>query len=242
MLRTEDVAPDVLPNLRDVGGLPTEDGRRTRAGVLLRSAAPKADDRDPEDVAWPPAEVVDLRSLSELKGRPHPLSRPGTRVHALPFLSGGRSYADDFSDMPDLAEVYPDFLHTGAQKLLTVLRLAAHADGPVLVHCAAGKDRTGITVAVLLRAAGVTREAVIADYVETAQNIDAVLARDMTHGPEDPTHLQRLMGAPPEAITVILDELDAAAEGAEDAAGAWLLRAGATPEDLADWRSRILAA
>jgi hypothetical protein len=122
-----------------------------------------------------------------------------------------------------------------------MLGVAAQSDGPVLVHCAAGKDRTGIAVAVLLRAAGVTRGAVIADYVRTAEHIEDVLARDRFHGPEDPTHLQRLMGAPPEAIAVILDELEAVGRDAEDPAGEWLLRHGASPADLAAWRRRILA-
>lgn len=243
MLRTDNPVanPAVVPNLRDVGGLPTESGRRTRPLVLLRSAAPLAGDGDPDGFPWPPAEVVDLRSRSELHGRPHPLDVPGTRVHALPMIKrktpGARG---DWSAMPDLPTVYPLFMSDGAGLLVTILRIATNASGPVLIHCAAGKDRTGIAIAVLLRAVGVTRDAVVADYVHTARNMDDVLARLEYHGPEDPTHMQRLMGAPPEAITTVLDELDRAAAGSPDPAGAWLMRHGATPEDLDAWRRRMV--
>lgn len=244
MLRTDNPVanPAVVPNLRDVGGLPTESGRRTRPRVLLRSAAPLAGDGDPEGFPWPPAEVVDLRSRSELHGRPHPLDVPGTRVHALPMIKRKTlAVGGDWSSVPDLPTVYPQFMEDGSELMVTMLRIATRSNGPVLVHCAAGKDRTGVAVAILLRAAGVTREAVIADYVRTARNMDDVLARLQYHGPEDPTHMQRLMGAPPEAIAAVLDELDRAAQGAADPDGAWLLRQGATEEDLSAWRRRILS-
>lgn len=239
MLRTDETVTHhpVVANLRDVGDLPTETGERTRPQVLLRSAVPLAGDRDPDGFPWPPAEVIDFRSASELKGRPHPLAGPATRVHALPMLTRSITW----EEMPDLVTVYPMFMQTGIPALLKTLRVVAHADGPVLVHCAAGKDRTGIATAVLLRAAGVTRDAVAADYARTAANMVAVEARlDNHNGPEDPTHRQRLMGAPAEAITVVLDELDRAGQGHPDPAGAWLLTHGAAESDLAAWRRRIL--
>jgi hypothetical protein len=243
VLRTDNPAAKhaVVANLRDVGGLPTESGGRTRPNVLLRSGAPLAGDRDPEGTPWPPAEVIDLRAIAELGGRPHPLAAPGTRVHALPMIKRATPGAGgDWSSMPDLPTVYPRFLADGAELLVTMLRIATHATGPTLIHCAAGKDRTGIAIAVLLRAAGVTKDAVLADYVQTARNMDHVLARLEYHGPEDPTHMQRLMGAPPEAIATVLEELDRAGHGAPDPDGAWLLRHGATETDLAAWRKRLL--
>jgi hypothetical protein len=243
VLRTDNpvAIPAVVPNLRDVGGLPTESGRRTRPLVLLRSAAPLAGDADPDGFPWPPAEVIDLRSPSELHGRPHPLDIAGARVHALPMIKRKTPGAGgDWSSMPDLPTVYPQFMADGAELLVKVLRIATRANGPTLIHCAAGKDRTGIAIAVLLRAVGVTREAVVSDYVDTARNMDDVLARLEYHGPEDPTHMQRLMGAPPEAIVTVLDELDRAAVGSPDPAGAWLIRHGATARDLDAWRRRMV--
>lgn len=238
MLRTDGSTTHhpVVANLRDVGGLPTETGGHTRPRVLLRSAVPLAGDLDPDGFPWPPAEVIDFRSPTEL-GRPHPLSGPATRVHALPMLTRRITWAQ----IPDLGTAYPLFLQSGVPALIGTLRIAAHANGPTLVHCAAGKDRTGIAVAVLLRAAGVTRDAVVADYLRTAENMAAVEARlDHTNVPEDPTHRQRLMGAPVEAITIVLDELDRAGQDHPDPAGAWLLTRGAAESELAAWRRRIL--
>lgn len=53
-----------------------------------------------------------------------------------------------------------------------LVRIAAHGPGPLLVHCAAGKDRTGVTVAVLLAVAGVPREVVAANYLATNHVLD----------------------------------------------------------------------
>ena len=61
------------------------------------------------------------------------------------------------------------------------MRCAAGADGPVLVHCAAGKDRTGIAVALILRLLGVDRDLVLADYIlseQASEAIDRRLNRD----------------------------------------------------------------
>jgi hypothetical protein len=240
VLRTDNPVANqaVVANLRDAGGLPTESGGQTRPGALWRSGTPLEGDRDPDGFVWPPAEVIDLRSKSELADRPHPLVALGARVHALPMLKL-RKFNWDL--IPDLATAYPLFLETGTGVVVRSLEIAARADGPVLVHCAAGKDRTGVTVAVLLRAAGVTRDAIIADYTRTAENMTSVLARiDVTHAPSDPTHHQQLMGAPPEAIVPILDIVDAAGRGSADPHGAWLLQQGADPADLAAWRRRIL--
>jgi protein-tyrosine phosphatase len=69
-----------LCNVRDVGGLPTEDGRTTRAGVLYRSDAPLPGDPTPAGIAaWPPRTVLDLRSSRERAAAPHPLAA-GTTV------------------------------------------------------------------------------------------------------------------------------------------------------------------
>lgn len=235
-----DIALDLLANLRDLGGLDTEAGGHTRPGVLLRSAAPRPGDRHPGLSSWPPATVLDLRGLDELAGRPHPLAAAGTVVHALPLLekavhSGPNG--TDWSKIPDLASAYLGFLIRGGSKVAGILELVAEADGPVLVHCAAGKDRTGVVIAVLLRAAGVTRAAVLEDYLRTGPELPAILARE----PElttlvDPTHVQRLMGVPADAMVAVLDLLDAAPGGAVG----WLRGQGASQRAVDTWRRRLV--
>lgn len=231
---------DVLPNLRDLGGLRTDSGGRTRPGVLLRSAAPLAGDRLPALPIWPPVAVLDLRGADELAGLPHPLAGPGTAVHALPLLdqhitAGPRSV--DWSRVPDLATAYRGFLLRGAARLATVAELVAAADGPVLVHCTAGKDRTGVAVAVLLRAAGVSRAEILRDYRRTEPELPAILARaaHLTLG-VDPTHVQRLMGVPLDAMTQVLDLLDEAQGGA----AGWLRGHGVPGQVLHAWQRRLV--
>lgn len=78
-----------LANFRDLGGLPTDDGRSTRHGVLYRADAPRPDDLAPVCADWPPALVVDLRSPDELDGT-HPLAGPRTTVAPIPLLGTAR--------------------------------------------------------------------------------------------------------------------------------------------------------
>ena len=77
------------------------------------------------------------------------------------------------------SEMYLRFLAERPDSVVTSLRLIARSPGAALVHCAAGKDRTGVVVALALRAIGVPRDAVVADYVASADRIEAILARLM---------------------------------------------------------------
>jgi protein-tyrosine phosphatase len=234
---------DVLPNLRDLGGLSTESGGRTRSRVLLRSAAPRHGDRRPDLAGWPPAAVVDLRGGDELGGRSHPLAGPHTEVYALPLLNQPLSRTAegtvDWSIMPDLATAYRGFLDTGAHRFPEIVRIAARTEGPVLVQCTAGKDRTGVVVAVLLRAAGVDRAAVVADYQATEPALAAILARippELSEG-ADPTVLQRMLGVDATAIQAVLDQVESAPGGA----AGWLRSQGVAPSDLAAFTARLTA-
>jgi protein tyrosine/serine phosphatase len=128
-------------------------------------------------------------------------------------------------------------LRQGAAKLAAIMELVAHCPTPVLIHCTAGKDRTGIVVAVLLRAVGVCRRAVIEDYRATQTALPAIMARipsELTVG-LDPTVRQRLMGVPEQAITAVLDEVDSTKSGAQG----WLSDAGVSANTLAAWTHRF---
>jgi hypothetical protein len=121
--------------------------------------------------------------------------------------------------------------------------LIAERPDPVLVHCTAGKDRTGVLVALVLSAAGVEREAVVEDYARTGANMPGVLERIATDpafagGSQEIRRLAderpQLLAAPPHAIESALDVL----EGAGGAA-AWLLDHGLADVDLARLRARL---
>ena len=72
---------------------------------------------------------------------------------------------------------YMSYLRRRPDSVVGSVRAIARADGAALVHCAAGKDRTGVVVALALDAAGVDRAAIAADYLASAERIEAILAR-----------------------------------------------------------------
>ena len=186
-------------NVRDVGGLPTVDGRTTRPGVLLR--ADNLQDLSETDVRRLVGElgvrtVVDLRSTGELHlTGPGPLRGTDVAHHHLSLIPEYKSDSDrdevgravpskvDRSERAgvtrtDMTGYYVGYLEDAGDKVGAALRLLADpGSGTTLVHCAAGKDRTGVVVALALSLVGVTREAVVADYVRSAERVEAVLGR-----------------------------------------------------------------
>ncbi len=184
-------------NVRDLGGLPTTDGGTTLPGRLLRSE--NLQELTPSDVTrlvdgMSVTTVVDLRTTAEveLEG-PGPLDDvPGVRHAYHPVLPelGSRTdavaeallvqkAARDRSRFPDdiMCGHYLGYLEERPEEVTGALRSIATADGAAIVHCAAGKDRTGVIVALSLTAAGVQPEAIVADYMATGERIDAIIER-----------------------------------------------------------------
>ena len=107
----------------------------------------------------------------------------------------------------------------------------------MLVHCTAGKDRTGIVVAALLRAVGVTRADVLADYLRTEANLTRLWAELHAAGVPDP-HNPALIGVQAGALEAVLDEWD----GHPDGVRGWLSTHGVPAEHLDLLDGRLLAA
>jgi protein-tyrosine phosphatase len=192
-------------NVRDTGGLPTVDGRATRKGVLLR--ADNLQGLTPADVSRLVDElgvqaVVDLRTTGELRLEgPGPLRSTAVVHHHVPLIPEAPGEPDEAevdravphrperagATLTDMTGYYVGYVEDAPGNLARALRLLADpATGPVVVHCAAGKDRTGVVVALALSLAGVTRDAVVADYVRSAERIEQILARlqsSATYGP-----------------------------------------------------------
>lgn len=216
-----------VPNLRDLGGTPTADGGQVRAGVLLRSALPAATDQAPDGVVWPPAFVVDLRSSNEAEGG-HPLAELDVQIRRISLLealrpdgpqSANAAAAEAMRD-GGLTALYVGMLQVATAEIVEVVTHVAESDGPTLVHCAAGKDRTGVIIALMLTAVGVPRPDVVADYLRTGDYMAAVLDRMVAQpgvvpGRRAPAaHLE----LPVEAIEAVLDFWD----DHEGGAAGWL--------------------
>ena len=193
-------------NVRDVGGLPTVDGRTTKPGVLLR--ADNLQDLTESDVTRLVDDlhlrtVVDLRSSGEVHlAGPGPLKGAGLTHHQLSLIPEWDGEPDSAEveraldaavtdkalpalparprqkDPTDLGEHYLGYVRDAGENVGRALRVLADPDsGTTLVHCAAGKDRTGVVVALALSLVGVPRDAIVADYVRSAERIEQIHAR-----------------------------------------------------------------
>jgi protein-tyrosine phosphatase len=233
-----------LCNVRDVGGLPTEDGRTTRAGVLYRSDAPLAGDPPPSGIAaWPPRTVLDLRSTRERAVAPHPLAVGATVVLPVALIDDTRAVGAAAPVLPpdtDLGRwffaLYRRWIREHPVQIVAAVTAVVRAEPPVLVHCAAGRDRTGVVTALLLRAAGVRRDAVVADYRRTEEN-QALIADRHALAAGFPGGRAALAGlSTPEAIEHVLDVVD----GHPGGTAGWLRAHGASAADLERWAGRLV--
>jgi protein-tyrosine phosphatase len=246
-------------NSRDTGGIPLTAGGSTRAGVLYRSdaLAGTTDDGVRTLTASPIGTIIDFRTDMEKAGAPNRVGahRRFAAVE-LPLLdatfTGMPSAADldeaamreAFARIPSLADLYIRMLDSAAATFAEVARLVAKpvddTYGGVLVHCTAGKDRTGVAVALLLDAAGADRGAVIADYVLSETNLagewtELMLARLKAWGvPVIPAITDLVTATPPEAIKAALAWLDERGGSAR-----YLCSAGLSDADLGALRDRI---
>lgn len=233
----DDVGVDIARspvNVRDVGGLPITGGGVTSSGVLLRGDALYDGDGPPADVPWPPATVIDLRSDRERARSPYSWPESTVLVNRQLFD------AADLAQMPrrdSLISVYRDMVAFAGPGIAGLLdHLPEH--GATYVHCAAGKDRTGASVAALLLLAGVPGEVVVADYQATEANIAGVLSRLFARGALghdwDPTWAE----APLEAITLVIDTVT----GHPDGPRGWFLSHGASEAAIDRFVERIASA
>ncbi|WP_203580486.1 tyrosine-protein phosphatase [Microbacterium hibisci] len=152
-------------NLRDVGGLPAGPAS-TRYGVLFRSGnLARLDDAGTRALAdLHLRRIIDLRADEEVTREPSRIAGIDVVTQRVPLFLG--SVESFFRDDISLAELYRRLVDDSSEGVVAVVR-GILADQPVLVHCTVGKDRTGVTVALTLAAAGVDLDAVVADYART---------------------------------------------------------------------------
>lgn len=173
---------DGAPNFRDFGGYRTGTGRQVKWGFLFRSGQLSSlSAQDVELLASLELNLVfDFRRLEEQATDLSRLPRePAPRVVSLPIIPGSNSrffeeagaQSDNPAAMFDfMLEINRDFAGPQAKTYRRMFReILEAADARFLVHCAAGKDRTGFAAAIILLALGVSRELVMRDYLLTAR-------------------------------------------------------------------------
>ncbi len=239
-------------NVRDLGGLPTEDGRVITPRVLLRSD--NLQGLTEKDVAQLLGEVglrtvIDLRTPAEVDGEgPGPLVAAGVRHVNLNFIPGWDPRAYDANRViphekrydNDMSHFYLGYLDEAGPEVVRGLHTLVEPDvGTAIVHCAAGKDRTGVLCALALVVAGVPREHVVDDYALTAERIEKIRDR-LTNSPTYADDMTRrsLDDMRPHALSMwhFLDRLDE-----RGGVAAWLSSNGFSTGDQADLRQRLVA-
>jgi protein-tyrosine phosphatase len=258
-------------NFRDTGGMPLREGGSTRAGVLYRSDALSGlTDRGLEDLAstdigvivdfrtpmergmapdrLPPARSVRIVELPLLEG-----ALAGMAQHAMTAAQSGdpdaaaAAVSDALAQLPSLAALYVSMLTHGAPAFAELARLVAAADHEdaeaVLVPCTAGKDRTGVAIALLLDAVGADRAAVVADYTASEARLEGAWADGMfamialMGVPRTPALDELVAGTPAAAIEAALAWVDREHGGS----AAYLRSGGLTDDELAALRRRLTA-
>jgi hypothetical protein len=228
-------------NARDVGGYPTADGRRVRWRALLRSdnLCRLTERGRGQLVAYGVRTIVDLRHADEHRIDPPPYGA-NTAPGAVPLYLSRPLY--DLDDQGTLARLHWTRARYGANYcvLLDGFRRNAAAvfgavagapDGGVLVHCHAGKDRTGVVVAVLLALAGVPTARIVVDYAISQQVLWPRWEADRLDAPTLPPPR-----APPEAMEEVLGWLEREHGGAEG----YLRAIGLGDEEVGRLRERLL--
>ena len=240
---------DGCVNVRDLGGIALEDGGTTRFGAVIRSDNIRA----LTDDGWRALErhrvarIVDLRWPEEMTQDPaRDLDVEVVHVSVIgPSLDASRDWLrtlDDHVDrVDDIADHYAwsyvEFLERNRDRFGQALVAVADADGPVVIHCMGGKDRTGLVAALLLRLAGVSLDEIGHDYSQSGPNLAATLANWLADAPNERERRRRekLSGTPAVAMTRVITEI----EDRHGSVTGYLEAAGLQPAQIERLRERL---
>jgi len=245
-----DLVWDGCLNVRDLGGLDTANGGRTRYGAVVR-----ADDvHQLSDEGWRALVAHGIRTVLDLRGDHEreddpPAELPVEVVH-VPFMEASEAEWEEIAEeieaaavaAPDVAsstrDVYLIFLERFKANVAAAVRALAQApEGGIVIHCVGGKDRTGLLVAFLLHLAGVDDREVAADY---ALSEERLLSRhqawfEAAESDEELARLQRIAQTPAASMEGVFAELEGRYGGVEG----YLRQAGVSDEELALVRARL---
>lgn len=247
---------DGVVNMRDLGGLPTHGGGSIQPRRLLRSD--NLQDLTERDIRrmvgdLGVSDIVDLRSELELSTEgPGPLRTVETLRHHHHSLFGERGKTvtaeqalaltspreGAVRDASYWAGHYLNYVRNRPDSISAALDIVANGTGAVVVHCAAGKDRTGTLVAMALDVAGVPHDHIVADYALSSQRTEQIIARLITRDLYAAALRSQRPGeqaSHPESMALILSTL---ADEFGGTAG-WLRQHGWSAEQVEALRNRL---
>ncbi len=226
--------------MRDVGGLPTADGSSIRERALIRAdslerltAAGAARVREAGIVR-----IIDLRNVDEAAAAPHPFVSANGLYRLIPMIDPAREPERNKSQERSLADIYRSSLARNSRSILEgVTAIADAPDGTVVVHCFAGKDRTGMVVALALSVAGVADEVIAADYAasdECLSEFNALILAEIAEETLRRKAIERI-SARPETMLSLLSYARSTWGGVPE----YLAAHGMTPASLQRLRDRL---
>lgn len=237
---TRALAWDACLNVRDLGGLTTADGGRIRSGALVRSdQLCRLSDRGRAALlAHGVRTVIDLRTPAEVARDPDPAwNGEGVDYALIPQQS-----EQLWRELDGVARTRHErdalVLDRRSEQIVAMARAVARAvPGGVLIHCLAGKDRTGIAIALLLGLAGVSEVDIAADYTLSVVNLAAELTAALAAARDDEARarLERSYDARAETMLATLEHLRTRHGGAE----AYVVRSGLSSADVQRIRERL---
>jgi protein-tyrosine phosphatase len=229
-------------NVRDLGGMPTRDGRMVRPGMLFRASSLH---RLTDQQAWNEfgaSSVFDLRYESEIEAFPLPTFIDNA-IHA-PILpqQWQRTHGNVSSDPEEhLADVYEVMLELGSTTMRDIVDELAHRDSfPAIFFCMAGKDRTGFVAAVLLSLLGVSDHDIADDFALSGDEVVALVnwlkSREDFENHPMMNQPEVLLRAPRGAMEIFLTRVGAEYGGLHD----WVRTLDVPTETIDSLQSRLL--
>jgi protein tyrosine/serine phosphatase len=251
-LRPRDLVWDGCLNVRDLGGLPAGDGRETQFGAVVRADSVRGLSAE----GWEALVAHGIRTVIDLRGdheraadRPAELPAEIAVVH-VPFMEAnaaeweeiGADLAAAVTAAPDVAtatrDVYLIFLERFRSNAAAAVRaVATAAPGGIVIHCAGGKDRTGLLSAFLLHLAGVDDEVISVDYALSEERLRPRHETwfEAAESEEELERLRRTAQTPAASMAGVLADLERRYGGVES----YLRGAGVTDEEIELVRARL---
>lgn len=250
-LQPRDLVWDGCLNVRELGGLPTRDGGETRFGAVVRADSVRLLSAE----GWQALVDHGIRTVIDLRGEYERAEDPPAKVPVevvhVPFLEASEAEWEEIGNAidaavaaaPDVAtatrDVYLIFLERFRENVAAAVRAVSDApDGGVVIHCAGGKDRTGLLAAFLLHLAGVGSEEIAEDYSLSEERLRPRHEAwfEAAESEEDLERLRRITQTPAASMAGVFAELERRYGGVK----AYLRDAGVTDEELELVRERLL--